>query len=186
MGNTTHKKLTRVENTLNFLQPNMDVCLHLRGENLVSKDLISKSDPYFEVYFPKDSETPLYKSEVIKNATDPCWEPANFTLPKSAFMRHVRIRLMDKDTFTRDDLMLDCELRYPFRQKNYTFGEFARDDETIEARVCVLNDDGECDSSDDEGRTFGSGTKDKMKKAYNDFIDFKVIEIGKQFKKLMD
>merc|ERR1712046_362946 len=163
----------RKGHTTLFYDPTMDVCLHLRGENLKSKDLMSKSDPYFEVFYPKDCEDPIYKSEIIKNVIDACWEPANFSLPKSALMRNVRIRLMDKDTFTSDDLILDCEIRYPFRQKNYAFGACASDDGT-EARLCVLNNDGESDSEDDsKGKPFGSGTKDKV---------FKVLKLGKQFK----
>ena len=71
--------------------------LHLRAENLKSKDLIGKSDPYFEVFFPTDSKKPIYRSESIKNTKNPRWKPAKLVLPKSAYKQKVRIRVMDKD-----------------------------------------------------------------------------------------
>lgn len=163
----------------------MDVCLHLRAENLKSKDLIGKSDPYFQVFFPKESEAPIYQSEVIKNVTDPAWVPAEFSLPKSAFMRSVRIKIMDKDRLTKDDLILDCEIRYPFRQNNFVFGAWASDDKT-EARLCVLNDDGDEHDDSKSGKAF-STTADKIGAKLKDILPakhFKVYKLGKGFMKM--
>ena len=56
-------------------------------------------------------------------------------------MRELNIKFYDKDTFSSDDLMLEVEVRYPFRMKTYDLGETG-------ARLAVLNDDGE--SADDE------------------------------------
>ena len=118
----------------------INACLELEAENLKSNDILNKSDPYFEVFHPSDMKTPIYRSEVVKNNSDPLWKPAKFNMPSST--KYVRIRIMDKDRFLKDELILECEIEYPFRRDNYIFGAWASYDKT-EARVYVLNDDGE-------------------------------------------
>ena len=82
--------------------------LHLRAENLPNKETFGTSDPYFQLYF---EDQLLYTSEVIDNNVTCCeWEPAVFELPPLAFMRKVRIVIMDKDQISEDDVMQGVDL----------------------------------------------------------------------------
>ena len=63
--------------------------------------------------------------------------------------------------------MVECEIRYPFRMKNYLLSENA-----TEAKLCVLNDDG--DSGEDSDSMLEDSIVDKVKKGW-----FKIIRRGK-------
>merc|ERR1711972_1049651 len=87
----------------------------------------------------------VYKSEVLKQESDVIeWEPAEFEISRSAYLREIRIVIKDKDTFTSDDVLLDCEIRYPFRPNTYTFSDLG-------CKLCVLNDDGEATDAERSG-----------------------------------
>ena len=122
----------------------MTCVLHLRAEGLPDKDLIGSQDPYFEVMY-KDEV--VYKSEVLEQESGSDvieWAPAEFEMSRSAYLREIRIVIKDKDTFTRDDVLLDCEIRYPFRPNTYTFSDLG-------CKLCVLNDDGDETDGEREG-----------------------------------
>merc|ERR1711879_249423 len=139
--------------------------LHLRGENLPNKESFGTSDPYFQVFY---QDQLLYKSEVIENNVTCCeWEPAVFELPALAWGRSVRIMIMDKDQISEDDVMVECEIRYPFRVKSYLLSE-----NDLDAKLCVLNDDG--DSGEDSDDMIEEGFRDKVKRGF-----FKVLRRGK-------
>lgn len=161
-----------VTNTIQNVVVNCRATLHLRAENLPNTDLIGKSDPYYLVFY---NDKLVYTSEIIKNSLNVEWEPAVFEMPWQACMREIRIKIMDKDTIGNDDLMLDFEIRYPFRQNNYAFPG--------DCKICVLNDDGEIDEGE---ATSGSeveddSTLDLVKKVGK--FGFKLRELGKKFNK---
>merc|ERR1712026_60238 len=109
---------------------------------LSDKDLIGSQDPYFEVYWKDEC---VYTSEVLKQESDTIeWAPAQFEMSRRAYLREIRIVIKDKDTFTKDDLLLDCEIRYPFRANTYTFSDLG-------CKLCVLNDDGEATDHEKSG-----------------------------------
>merc|ERR1712179_365139 len=75
------------------------------------------------------------------------WEPETFQISRTAMFREIRIVIKDHDTFSRDDVLLDCEIRYPFRPNNYNFSE----DGDAGPRICVLNKDGQETDGEREG-----------------------------------
>ena len=147
--------------------------LSLAARNLPDKDIIGHIDPYYEIYF-KDAL--LYKSEVLKGS-HPEWKVASFEVPKRAYMREPNLKVIDKDTFSKDDLLFEVEIRYPFRQKTYTIGD-------TPAQLMVLNDDGEsADSLSDGSLVEGDdGKKRKRKKKESGY--FSVTTIGKKLLKM--
>lgn len=97
--------------------------VHLHAENLPDKDSIGggTSDPYFELSFEGEL---LYKSETKNNADKTvAWKPAEFIIPKAAFLKPVQLKIMDKDTLSDDDVIAICEIRYPFKNTSYPIGE---------------------------------------------------------------
>jgi len=143
------------------------VQLWLRAENVPSKDLIGASDPYVEIRF---DDKLLATSEVIKNEPNPQWQMMTFDLPKTALFRHVNVKIMDKDKFTKDDLVLDCEIRYPFRKANYSFGSNKKNGKAC--RLMVLNDHGEAAETDKSAKVNDQASKVKQ---------FMIKKLGKMF-----
>merc|ERR1711976_51319 len=122
----------------------MHATLRLKAEHLASSDILDhKADAFFKIRY--DDET-FYKSETIKNSNNPEWEIAKFDLPKEAFMRTVNLIIKD-DNSLRDDIILDCNIRYPFRKQEFTIAEknshgiFAKDGKMV--KIIILNDDEE-------------------------------------------
>jgi len=133
-----------------------DATLSLRAENLPDTDTFGKIDPYYEVWFKDEM---LYKSECHKNADSIVeWAPATFQVPTLAFMRELNVKMYDKDTFTKDDLILEVEIRYPFRMKTYDLGETG-------AKLAVLNDDGESADDESDGSLVEDGDGGFIKKS---------------------
>ena len=141
--------------------------LNLRAENLPDTETFGKIDPYYQVWF-KDEK--LYQSECVKNADQIVeWQPANFDIPGMAFMRELNVKIYDRDTFSSDDLIVDCQIRYPFRMKTYELGDTG-------ARLAVLNDNG--DSADEATDGSLEGDNDIIKKAAGFFA---LVKLGKMF-----
>jgi len=116
--------------------------LHLKAENLPETDFFGKIDPYYEVYYHK---TKLFTSPCHKNAERIVdWGVQTFQVPTRAVFRELNVKIYDKDTFSADDLLLNIEVRYPFRCNSYTLGNSG-------AVLKVLDDDGNSDSELTEG-----------------------------------
>ena len=116
--------------------------LHLKVENLPQTDFFGKIDPYFEVWY---HDSKLFTSACFKNADNIVdWGQVSFEIPTRAIFQELNIKFYDKDTFSKDDLLLNVELRYPFRNKSYTLGESG-------AVLKVLDDDGDSDSDLTDG-----------------------------------
>merc|ERR1711974_518572 len=92
----------------------------------------------------------IHKSQqAVVDGNSYSWEPEEFQISRAAMFREIRIVILDHDTFTSDDVLLDFEVRYPFRPNNYTFTEDG-------ARICVLNKDGQ----ETDGERDGSEVED--------------------------
>merc|ERR1712170_224346 len=122
----------------------MHATLRMKAEHLASSDILDhKADAFFKIRY--DDET-FYKSETIKNSNNPEWEIAKFDLPKEAFMRTVNLIIKD-DNSLRDDIILDCNIRYPFRKQEFTIAEknshgiFAKDGKMV--KIIILDDEEE-------------------------------------------
>lgn len=151
-------------------------------------DFFGKIDPYYQVFY---HDTKLYQSETVKNADHTfAWKEAKFNIPSKAIFKELIIKVWDKDTFSKDDLLFSVEIRYPFRCNSYTLGNTG-------AILKVLDDDGHSDSSltegsldssDNEAEFNGLSKEDKQKhlkkkraaqkKNKKDAKFFKVLDLG--------
>ncbi|OMJ84219.1 hypothetical protein SteCoe_14706 [Stentor coeruleus] len=82
----------------------------LKGEHLDEKDWFGKSDPYLIIYRSLDSNTwtEIFKSEVIKDTTNPMWN--QFTIPAQKLCngdmkKPIKIECYDWDTIGSDELI---------------------------------------------------------------------------------
>uniref|UniRef100_A0A914UXR8 Copine-3 n=1 Tax=Plectus sambesii TaxID=2011161 RepID=A0A914UXR8_9BILA len=104
--------------TAEEIASNKDVVLiHWRANKLDKKDLIGKSDPYFEVYRVNDdrSRLLLHRSEVVENNLNPIWKP--FTVPLQQLIagnenRFIEIECYDSDENGDHDLIGTCQTTY--------------------------------------------------------------------------
>lgn len=142
--------------------------LKLSASGLPDKDLIGRTDAYYELYF---KDTLLYKSEVQKGS-NVTWDTATIDMPKRAYMRELVLKCFDKDRFSKDDLIFSVEIRYPFRMKTYTLGETG-------ATLSVLNDNGESADSLSDGSMVDGDDGKKRKRKKKQSGHFKMLKLGK-------
>lgn len=81
--------------------------------NITKKlDLIKKPDPYY-VLFKNDIK--IYKSEFINSTMDPVWLPAILDAKFLKSTNDLRLAVMDKDTFSNDDVIGEAILELPLK-----------------------------------------------------------------------
>ena len=133
----------------------MQVTLHLQAQNLPDSETFGIPDPYFQVFL---GEELLHTSEVGKDTNELVqWEPAVFEIPMAnAIFQKVTVRILDKDTFSNDDMLVEFEIRWPFRKRVYSVGDTG-------IKIAVLNDDGEVPDEEQEADVPGESFMDKLK-----------------------
>ncbi|OMJ84220.1 hypothetical protein SteCoe_14707 [Stentor coeruleus] len=82
----------------------------MKGENLDEKDWFGKSDPYLIIYRSLDNDTwvEIFKSEVIKNTTNPFWNEFKIPINKLCngdLKKPIKIDCYDWDSIGSDDLI---------------------------------------------------------------------------------
>ncbi|OMJ84218.1 hypothetical protein SteCoe_14705 [Stentor coeruleus] len=82
----------------------------LKGEHLDEKDWFGKSDPYLIIYRSLDSNTwtEVFKSEVIKDTTNPLWNQFSIPVQKLCngdMKKPIKIECYDWDTIGSDELI---------------------------------------------------------------------------------
>merc|ERR1712168_273507 len=123
-------RLKSVEFIKNIKMPK--AYLHIKARNLPNTDSVGTADPYFKVYF---NDLELYKSETADAIDYVDFKPAEFEIPVAALTRHCLVRFFDKDLLSKDESMLDLEIRYPFRRKKYLH-------EATKAQISICDKDG--------------------------------------------
>jgi len=76
--------------------------LRLRGEGLDKKDLLSKSDPFFEIHRLQADGTSfmVFTSEVIQNTLNPAWEQRRISIQQlcnNDYNKHILLKVFDHD-----------------------------------------------------------------------------------------
>jgi len=87
--------------------------LRLRGQGLDKKDLLGKSDPYYELYRIKEDSSlmKVFTSEVIRNTLEPHWEQKRHFVQQicnNDFDRQIMMKVWDWDKDSAHDLIGEC------------------------------------------------------------------------------
>ena len=87
------------------------------ASNLINKDTLGKSDPYFKLYC---GENYVYKSEVKDDNLNPIWSEASFFPPEGT--NTLTLKVFDDDK-GGDDLIGQCEVPFPLVHGEYDLGK---------------------------------------------------------------